>query len=110
MIYYKHCTNLSKYSISDHFSSFQECHVDEHCKPKFTCSVNFTNFDEDKEVDGECIDPCLSFTSNCNNETETCIAKNHRPQCVGNYQLNRESLLETIHKGSIILFQFANNM
>ena len=61
---------------------FPECHVNEHCVLRLACSVNFTNFDEDTEYSGYCFDPCL-FNYNCNNQTESCFVKNHRPTCVG---------------------------
>ena len=74
------------YQYLQHLSNFHfsECHVDKHCKPKLACSVNFTTFDEDKKADGECVDPCLSFASNCNH-TQTCAVKNHLPYCDGKY-------------------------
>ena len=62
---------------------FPECHVDEHCKPALACLLNTTNVDEDNEDGGECVDPCLDFKSNCNNQTESCFVKNHQPSCVG---------------------------
>lgn len=61
-----------------------ECHVDEHCAPSSACSVNLTIFDEATEYNGECFDPCINFSSNCNSQTENCFVKRHQPYCVGN--------------------------
>ena len=56
------------------------CYNNGHCPDALACSVtNLTN--------GNCIDPCESFKSQCDagNDTQTtvCIVSNHTPSCKG---------------------------
>ena len=51
------------------------CYNNGHCPDALACSVtNSTN--------GNCIDPCESFKSQCN-EATTCIVSNHTASCKG---------------------------